>query len=407
MTAEIVVVNKSAVALAADSKVTVGRGQKQKTYDTVNKLFTLSKFEPVGIMIYGNSEFMGFPWETLIKDYRNRTLKNRSFVKLQHYANDFFKYLSGRVDAKKDDWSAIVFLLVADKFIKLSASEDSEEQCDEEIERLDKRDTILKTSKRRTPPVLRSYSVEVNSAIEICFEEEEISNTFRSKLRKLARLSIIKDDFSSYMSGVVFAGFGSGEMFPTVVDFSLEGIISGVLKKTENRVFDATRDGGGFIKPFAQHDMVYRFMEGVDRKYQRFLEGLFFQQINDALNKAIDRYYTGTEANKEKEKRKTVRSSIGLIKDIRKKSNEYRSTKFVKPIISMLDSLPKEELANMADALVSLTALKRKVSEDFESVGGAIDVAVISKGDGFVWIKRKHYFEPKLNQSFMLKYLRT
>jgi hypothetical protein len=35
-----------------------------------------------------------------------------------------------------------------------------------------------------------------------------------------------------------------------------------------------------------------------------------------------------------------------------------------------------------------------------ETVGGPIDVAVISKGDGFVWIKRKHYFERDLNPHF-------
>ena len=39
-----------------------------------------------------------------------------------------------------------------------------------------------------------------------------------------------------------------------------------------------------------------------------------------------------------------------------------------------------------------------------ETVGGPIDVAVISKGDGFVWIKRKHYFDRELNQHFFANY---
>lgn len=30
-----------------------------------------------------------------------------------------------------------------------------------------------------------------------------------------------------------------------------------------------------------------------------------------------------------------------------------------------------------------------------------------SKGDGFIWIKRKHYFQPELKQSFILNYLRS
>jgi hypothetical protein len=66
MTAEIAVLNKNGIALAADSKVTIGSGAAQKTYDTVNKLFALSKVHPVGLMIFGNPEFMQYPWETIV-----------------------------------------------------------------------------------------------------------------------------------------------------------------------------------------------------------------------------------------------------------------------------------------------------------------------------------------------------
>lgn len=67
-------------------------------------------------------------------------------------------------------------------------------------------------------------------------------------------------------------------------------------------------------------------------------------------------------------------------------------------------SLPKDELANLAESLVSLTSLQRRVSREIETVGGAIDVAVISKGDGFVWIKRKHYFSADRNLRFVNAY---
>jgi hypothetical protein len=59
----------------------------------------------------------------------------------------------------------------------------------------------------------------------------------------------------------------------------------------------------------------------------------------------------------------------------------------------------------MAESLVAITALKRRVTLGAETVGGPIDVAVISKGDGFIWIKRKHYFDMSYNESFTLKYL--
>ena len=67
MTAEIALLNKTAVALAADSAMTdLGTG---KIYPA-NKLFALTKWHPIGVMIYANANFMGVPWETIIKMYR-------------------------------------------------------------------------------------------------------------------------------------------------------------------------------------------------------------------------------------------------------------------------------------------------------------------------------------------------
>lgn len=60
MTAEILVMNKHGISLAADSAVTISTGPGQnKIYNTSNKLFSLSKHEPVGIMIYGSADLMG------------------------------------------------------------------------------------------------------------------------------------------------------------------------------------------------------------------------------------------------------------------------------------------------------------------------------------------------------------
>ena len=64
MTAEVAVLNKSAVALAADSAMTVTVARARKTYPT-NKLFALTKHHPIGIMIYNNAQFMDIPWETI------------------------------------------------------------------------------------------------------------------------------------------------------------------------------------------------------------------------------------------------------------------------------------------------------------------------------------------------------
>ena len=63
MAVEIGFLNKTVVALATDSAMTdLGTG---KIYPA-NKLFALTKWHPIGVMIYANVEFMGVPWETII-----------------------------------------------------------------------------------------------------------------------------------------------------------------------------------------------------------------------------------------------------------------------------------------------------------------------------------------------------
>jgi hypothetical protein len=77
MTAEIAIMNREAIALASDSAVTMTGEREQKIFSSANKLFALSKYHPVGIMIYGNANFMDVPWKTIIKVYRNELGKKK------------------------------------------------------------------------------------------------------------------------------------------------------------------------------------------------------------------------------------------------------------------------------------------------------------------------------------------
>ncbi|MBW2616431.1 MAG: hypothetical protein JRD02_09695 [Deltaproteobacteria bacterium] len=92
MTAEIAIMNKEAIALASDSAVTIRAEPEQKIFTSANKLFTLSKYYPIGIMLYGNATLMGIPWETIIKIFRKKLGKSK-FETLEEYANNFIDFL--------------------------------------------------------------------------------------------------------------------------------------------------------------------------------------------------------------------------------------------------------------------------------------------------------------------------
>ena len=69
-----------------------------------------------------------------------------------------------------------------------------------------------------------------------------------------------------------------------------------------------------------------------------------------------------------------------------------------------IETLTIDELAQVASTLVGLNSFEQRMSLDIETVGEPVDVAVISKGDGFIWIDRKHYFRKDLNDHFFKNY---
>ncbi len=104
MTAEIAIMNKSAVVLAADSAVTIGSGGGAKIFNTANKIFEISDGSHIGLMIFNSLEFMGLPLEVLAKEFR-RERGGKKFATVNECRTDFLSYLGTEVgfsDGDKD-----------------------------------------------------------------------------------------------------------------------------------------------------------------------------------------------------------------------------------------------------------------------------------------------------------------
>jgi len=197
------------------------------------------------------------------------------------------------------------------------------------------------------------------------------------------------------ISGVVIAGYGDDDIFPSLIAYKIEGLINGKLKYKLDIEQKIDFNTEAIIIPFAQKEMVQTFMEGVHPEYIS-IEIEYLKKVFDQFIEII-----AENTDKSKNLKKAARS---ILRDFRKNLEKYRKEKYIDPIMNIVSKLPKDELASMAEALINLTSLKRRWSIERETVGGPIDVAVISKGDGFIWIKRKHYFKAELNPQFFEKY---
>jgi histone H3/H4 len=428
MTAEIAIMNKEAVALASDSAVTMGGETGQKIFTSANKLFTLSKYHPVGIMVYGSAIFMGVPWETIIKIYRNNFGKEK-FNTLKEYANGFIEFLDNGnplfPDSVQEDYlrSSIYsyFNFIKDKITKEvhSVVEEKGKATDEEIkqivskiikehyEKWEKADNIPSIPENFNKDIIDKYKEIIEKTIEEVFERLPISKNHSNQLKKIAGSLFSKfpeNIQTTDTSGVVIAGFGEKDTFPSLDSFHLEGIVNNKVKYKEHISQKIDFKTIASITPFAQREMVATFMEGIDPYLQNNMEGYLseiFDKYPEIIVENIEKF---NDNEKRLLKGKLKKVSNKIFKDYQKHVQTYRRENYVNPVTSVVSMLPKDELAAMAESLVNLTCFKRKVTMESETVGGPIDVAVISKGDGFIWIKRKHYFKPELNSQFFTNY---
>jgi len=426
MTAEVIILNSSGVALAADSAVTIGG---TKIFNTAIKLLALSKVQPVGVMIYGNAGLIGVPWETLIKLYRTQ-LKITEMDKLEDYSDDFLKYITRRKDLFPD---ALEKQWVSGKLFRYYTSlreelveklrpglTDGTAVSNEEVikvfaELVDEKhkklaaeafaEGMTEAFEKRTRAHYLALFKEFQDGV---FQSLKIKAETAEKLNDLGVYIHTRAIFSQGTSGLVFAGYGESEIYPSVVNIELEGVIQGRLKyrlrKDKSRKITSNRDS--FIYPFAQEDMVNLFMNGVNNQVLGHMQSAltaFIEKVPSLIKDDDLKSEDRSAAEIKDELLLSLRAELGTFY---RGFGQHIREKHITPVMNMVRVLPKDELAAMAEALVNLTAFKRKVTNTLETVGGPVDVAVISKGDGLVWVKRKHYFPPELNASFYKNYFR-
>ena len=421
MTAEIAILNKTAVALAADSAVTISAGQKEeKIWDSGDKLFELSHEEPIGIMVYNGMSFMEMPLPTLIKQFRDDC---DSFNTIEAAAAQFLEYLNEKglrssqtilKDAAEIILTPILFNLknkhtteFVDILIEKQPSDKTVEEISNELltEMIERRARLLRQYEDAT--FIRRKTIRENKparlAIESCIERyfSEFSEDNKENIRELGRLILRKNYFSSSSTGIVVAGFGKGEIFPTLIEYEIEGIVYGGLKYRQVGVYDIDREKlKAIVLPFAQKEMVDRFLYGLDDDIQSDVRKYCKESISEISDKIIEAVEFENDGQKKSFTQEARKAESVFLRNLDKRAFQDIRTQSRIEIEDMVEFMPKPELARMAEALVELTSIKRRVSRGLETVGGPIDVAVISKTEGFVWVKRKHYFSADLNPRY-------
>jgi hypothetical protein len=140
-------------------------------------------------------------------------------------------------------------------------------------------------------------------------------------------------------------------------------------------------------------------MEGIAPDYVTFFMSIMMGLLESKTEYMLSNFVTSDDeriverALQEKEN-KDVMEKVG------RAFRTMQQMEVINPLMDAIRALPREEMTAMAEAFVELTSMRRKVDSNLQTVGGPVDVAFISKGDGFVWKKRKLYFDGALNGDY-------
>lgn len=404
MTAEIAIINRTGIALAADSAATIG---SDRVWKNSNKLFHLAPCADVGIMVYGNGSHCGVPWEVVIKQFRKH-LGKRTFEKLESYKTHFLKFLDELKTphpVQSDLNTYTIMLNIIDRAKSaLGKTKGKTEKRKKFISVMEK----LVAETENDPVLFKGYSREKfsqkHSADIRGFLEEELDilitkpvlSAMISACYELTR----RPHRSGSETGVVFAGFGDKELLPVVQEICVDGTFDGKVRAWDEQLHNLNEsDSNGMVVPFAQSDIAHLFIEGLMPEYVEFIAQTMQGTLNRKSKELIKDFVP--DADRFVEEAKQMRANEAMTDRFLSHFAKFRNKAFVQPMMRVISSLPKEEMAAVAEALVETTSLRRKMDSRLETVGGPVDVAIISKSDGFVWIKRKHYFNIELNRDYL------
>ncbi len=255
MTSEVVVMNRLGIALASDSAATVYVGGRAKFYHA-DKLFMLSSYHPVGVMVYNNSSLLGVPWETILKMYRAQ-LADACFDTLEEYAADLICYLNDNEHLFPETVQRQHYLYLVRTLFKgihkhvqcemLALIGDSPDELKKALKKTQARviqqslvewkgkkdvDTMCYDASVATKMTSDS-SGEIHKMVAEYFDGAEAAEI--NALYELARLVVSKEEIlSESLSGLVIAGFGDRQYFPVMQEYELGEIFSGRLKYNLN-----------------------------------------------------------------------------------------------------------------------------------------------------------------------------
>lgn len=409
MTAEILVMNRSAVALAAQGGLNVGYGPDPAVTRESAKIFPLFDDKPVALMIYGRADLLGQPWQSLITHYLESS-KPPEAKTIGEWAEHFFGFLDDNVwmFSEQDQRSHLEGLLAAifgriideaaeiyafpvgerlNEFEALNRAIDIWHRRYQRDGRGERIPTLQSFSDARRDSFADRFSNEIESVLESVFGQVRLDAGRLDKLWDIAFFAVTRDRFYEGCTGLVFAGYGQEELMPAMCSYYVSSVVNYRMKRSLDwRKAITSQPPQSLVVPFADAPVTNRLMRGLDMVFENEITRAVEQLIGEVgvhmVNGSPDLDMPVRKAMKEE---LFARILPGAMNTFQTWLKEYIPERSVGPILGSLESMGVDDLARTARSLIGLNRLGR----DEFSPSEAVDTAVITRKEGFTWQTRQ------------------
>ena len=411
MTSEVMIMNRQAVVLAADSAVTYGGGPEPVVTLEAEKIVNLGP--NIALMVYSRGDILGRSWSHIAHAF-TREHGQVDYETVDDAAAAFFHFLDNNRQLfpeheEREEFEGLMraaFLTVLNHAKAMRGYAGGGYESDEAAftaaldlylghltvdEMGNERQRIDIFSEFEGEQFYQRYGEMLDALIAEALGDFGMAEGTRAKLHRFAYMIATQPAFLEPYAGLVFAGFGSADVFPVYSHYYASILIDGVLKRAHDEATAVGVEDGpnAFLRTFAQAEMTHAFLRGVHPYMFDVMVSLNLIANEAAAETALKQAGVAEEQIDSVLTNMREQALPQLAGEFAHAVQNVSQDEFINPFIKVVSASGKKQLAETAKALVELNILKSDLHMHQTGVGGEVDVAMVSRTTGFEWYAKK------------------
>ena len=195
---------------------------------------------------------------------------------------------------------------------------------------------------------------------------------------------------------LIFSGFGKEEEYPVLVRVLVDGAFDARICYHFNKedIYKISDEKPVAICPFAQKDIMEALLTSIEPYFYKHVceeAEQIYERIFDRLKFSVP---SSPEQRNALEKILDGVKYKDLIRQFQRFGKNLRATERGQWLKALRD-YDLQDMARLAENLIAMTSFERHMTFSPEGVGGPIDLAVITKNEGFTWLNRTSWYHHK------------